>query len=238
MVQPGLLQKYPGRALLIATGACGIHCRYCFRRHWPYEQSPTSLEQWQSALSTICGDDSIHEVILSGGDPLTWTDAKVAELIGEIERIDHIRRLRIHTRMPIVIPQRITKPLLAALCATSLYVVVVVHANHHRELDELVRQSLVALVDAGTMVLNQAVLLAGVNDDLDTQVQLSERLIECRVIPYYLHQLDRVAGAAHFEVPVARGRALVEQLRQRLPGYMVPRYVLEEPGKSSKSLIL
>lgn len=232
---PGLLHKYAGRALLITTGACAIHCRYCFRRHYPYSESPRSVAQWEPALEQLAADPSIHEVILSGGDPLTLVDATLAELAQRLASIPHLVRLRVHTRLPIVIPERVTNELLAWLRGTRLAPIMVVHANHPRELDAPVLKSLGKIVDSGVPVLNQAVLLKGINDDADTLVELCERLINARVLPYYLHQLDRVAGAAHFEVPLARGRELIAELRSRLPGYAVPKFVTEQPGESSKS---
>jgi EF-P beta-lysylation protein EpmB len=232
---PGLLRKYRARVLLIASGACAIHCRYCFRRHFPYHQSPPARELWEPALRRLAGDTSIEEVILSGGDPLMLVDDQLAWLVQRIGGLSHIRRLRIHTRLPIVIPARVTDGLLATLSRTQLTTYVVVHANHPRELDQEVLASLARLVAAGCVVLNQAVLLGGVNDDADVLARLCQRLIDCRVLPYYLHQLDRVQGAAHFEVPIERGRQIMELLRERLPGYAVPRYVQERPGMANKS---
>ena len=233
----GLLQKYQGRGLLITTGACAIHCRYCFRRHYPYSDSPRSPDDWQPALDRLAADHTIDEVILSGGDPLTLVDRHLAELARRIERIDHVRRLRIHTRLPIVIPQRVTGELIGWLTATPLTPIVVVHANHSQEIDDATAAALSRLVDAGIPVLNQAVLLRGVNDNVAALVGLSRRLIDLRVMPYYLHQLDRVQGAAHFEVPIARGMALVEEMRRQLPGYAVPRYVQEVAGEPHKRVL-
>jgi len=230
-----VLQKYPHRVLLVVTGACAIHCRYCFRRHFPYAEAPKSLAAWDPALRQIADDDTIHEVILSGGDPLMVRDEVLAELVERIAAIPHVRRLRVHTRLPIVIPSRVDAGLLDWLTDTRLTPWVVVHANHPREIDTEVAEALARLVDAGLPVLNQAVLLRGVNDDAETLTELSERLLACRAMPYYLHQLDRVAGAAHFEVPLPRGRELIEQLRTRLPGFGVPRYVQEIAGELSKS---
>ena len=234
--QAGLLQKYEGRVLMIATGTCAVHCRYCFRRHFPYDETPRSLKDWQPALDEIADDTSIHEVILSGGDPLTLVDTTLAALVERLESIPHIRRLRIHTRLPIVIPERVTDELVAMLGDSRLTPVVVLHANHANELDQHVATAVAKLADAGIMLLNQAVLLAGINDSVETQAALSERLIDLRVVPYYLHQLDRVAGAAHFEVPIADGRQIIDELRTRLPGYAVPRYVQEVAGVSSKQI--
>jgi EF-P beta-lysylation protein EpmB len=234
----GMLQKYKGRVLLIASGTCAVHCRYCFRRHYPYDEAPRSLDDWQPAFDEIVADESIHEVILSGGDPLTLVDATLATMIERLESIPHLRRLRIHTRLPIVIPERVTDKFVAMLHNSRLAPVVVIHANHANELDRHVAAALAKLSEASVLLLNQAVLLAGVNDSVEAQSELSERLIDLRVVPYYLHQLDRVAGAAHFEVPIERGRQIIEELRARLPGYAVPRYVQEVAGATSKLSVL
>ncbi len=231
---PGLIHKYAGRALLITTGACAIHCRYCFRRHFPYENAPRSIADWEPALEVLRQDQSVEEIILSGGDPWTLVDESLAALVRELATIPHLRRLRIHTRLPIVIPQRVTDDLIAATTGSRLTPVVVVHANHAQELDGDVELALLKLSQAGCVMLNQAVLLKGVNDSVPALANLSRRLIECRVTPYYLHQLDRVQGAAHFEVPLERGQVLVDKLRPLLPGYMVPRYVQEIAGENSK----
>lgn len=231
---PGLLQKYASRALIVATGACAVHCRYCFRRAFPYAQSPRSLAAWQPALERLAADSSLHEVILSGGDPLTLVDAQLAELVDGLAAIPHLRRLRVHTRLPVMIPERVTDELLAWLRGTRLAPIVVVHVNHPAEIDASVAAALGRLADAGIPLLNQAVLLRGVNDDLETLVALSERLVDLRVMPYYLHQLDRVLGAAHFEVPESVGQKLIAALQARLPGYAVPRYVREVAGAASK----
>ncbi|MBB74588.1 MAG: EF-P beta-lysylation protein EpmB [Planctomycetaceae bacterium] len=234
---PGLLQKYAGRALLIASGTCAIHCRYCFRRHFPYQKTPRSLAAWQPALQMLAEDPSLEEILLSGGDPLTLVDSQLDALMSQIDRIEHVRRLRIHTRLPIVIPERVTKNLVANLKGKRMTTFVVVHANHSAEIDDGVGLALRRLLDEGITVLNQAVLLKGVNDSLDALVGLSRQLVNVGVLPYYLHQLDRVAGASHFEVPVTQGRQLVNAMRDRLPGYAVPRYVIEKPGGSSKEVI-
>jgi EF-P beta-lysylation protein EpmB len=231
---PGLLHKYSERALLVASGTCAVHCRYCFRRHYPYAEIPHSIDQWRLAIRAIDADPSIQEVILSGGDPLTIVDDALGELIDQLAAVSHLRRLRIHTRLPIVIPERVTDALVALLRETRLRQVMVVHVNHANELDESVERGLGRLAAAGVMLLNQAVLLRGVNDSVATQLALAERLVDLGVLPYYLHQLDRVVGAAHFEVPVETGRRIVEELRQRLPGYMVPRYVQEVAGAPYK----
>ena len=234
---PGLLQKYAGRALLITSGTCAIHCRYCFRRHFPYQETPRSLDQWQPALQMLADDSSLEEVLLSGGDPLTLVDSQLAALISAIADIKHVRRLRIHTRLPIVIPERVTEQLRSILKGNRLTTLVVVHANHAAEIDDRVGVALRSLLEDGITVLNQAVLLRGVNDSLDALVGLSRQLINLGVLPYYLHQLDRVSGAGHFEVPVSQGRQFVDAMRKQLPGYAVPRYVVEQPGGSCKELI-
>lgn len=231
---PGLLHKYAGRALLIAAGACAVHCRYCFRRHFPYGQEPRRLDDWEPAFNAIAADESLHEILLSGGDPLMLTDARLSALVDRLESIPHVRRLRIHSRLPIVLPNRITPELLELLTQTRLTPIMVVHANHGNELVDDCASALRALVRGGITVLNQAVLLRGVNDSVEALTDLCERLADLGLIPYYLHQLDRVQGAAHFEVPEDRGRRLVEALRHRLPGYAVPRYVRELPGEPFK----
>lgn len=234
---PGLLRKYQGRCVMVTTGACGVHCRFCFRRHFPYQTAPRVPADWGPALGRIAADGSIHEVILSGGDPLALPDAQLAQLARRLAEIPHLRRLRLHTRLPVVIPQRVTDELLWWLRGTRLSSVVVVQVNHPGEIDAAVGSALGKLVDAGVPVLNQAVLLRGVNDRIDALAELCEGLADLRVMPYYLHQLDPVAGAAHFEVPEAVGIRLIERLRARLPGYAVPRYVRETPGGASKDLL-
>jgi EF-P beta-lysylation protein EpmB len=236
-LRPGLLQKYHGRVLLAITRSCAIHCRFCFRRHYPCGDPPRSAGAWRPALERISGDPSIEEVVLSGGDPLTLLDSQLAEIIRRLDGIPHLQRLRIHTRLPIVIPQRVTDQLLAVLRSARLTVLVVVHANHPAELTQSADAALARLVDAGRPVLNQSVLLRGVNDDADTLAELCRRLVNRRVTPYCLHQLDRVSGAAHFQTPVEEGVELIRQLRARLPGYAVPRYVQERPGEPGKHVL-
>jgi EF-P beta-lysylation protein EpmB len=220
---------------VIATGACAIHCRYCFRRHFPYADTGLTPERLRETLEALAADPSLDEVILSGGDPLSLSDHRIAELVGAIENIPHIQRLRIHTRLPVVIPSRVTPGLLRTLRGTRLAPWMAVHMNHVQELDQEVTQALSRLVDAGIPVLNQAVLLRGVNDSLEALENLCRTLVNLRVMPYYLHQLDRVSGAAHFEVSEAEGLKLIEGLRERLPGYAVPRYVREVAGAASKT---
>jgi EF-P beta-lysylation protein EpmB len=231
---PGLLQKYSGRALMISTGACAIHCRYCFRRSFPYGDEPRRLADWEPALHHLRADPSIHEIILSGGDPLMLSDARLSEVIARLDQIPHLDRLRIHTRLPIVLPSRVTGRLLELLRSTRMTPIVVVHANHPAEVVDDCRDALRELVASGLTVLNQSVLLAGINDEVDSLAELSLRLINVGVIPYYLHQLDRVTGTSHFEVPESRGVELIKELRDRLPGYAVPQYVREVPGEQHK----
>ncbi len=234
-VATGVIRKYTGRALLIATGSCAIHCRYCFRRHFPYAEETAAAGRWREALDRLAGDPSIEEVILSGGDPLALSNARLAELTDGLAAIPHVRRLRIHTRLPVVLPERVDEGFLDWLARLPLECVVVLHANHANELDDGVAAACRDLREAGAILLNQSVLLRGVNDDADTLAALSNRLVGCGILPYYLHQLDRVAGAAHFEVDDARAIALGEALRARLPGYLVPRLVREIAGADSKT---
>lgn len=233
----GVLQKYAGRALLIATGACGVHCRYCFRRHFPYGTENASTQGWSEALDALRVDPSISEVILSGGDPLSLSDRRLADLATALEEIPHLRRLRIHTRQVVVLPERVDDSLLEWLHRTRLQKIVVLHVNHANEIDAGVRSACARLRTAGVQLLNQSVLLAGVNDATDTLAALSESLFDAGVLPYYLHMLDRVQGAAHFEVEETRARALLQALQARLPGYLVPKLVREIPGAASKTPI-
>lgn len=231
---PGVLQKYRGRALLVATGSCAIHCRYCFRRHFPYAEETAARDGWREAVDLIRQDASIEEVLLSGGDPLSLSNGKLAELTGALADIPHLRRLRIHSRLPIVVPERVDDGLMAWLSTLPWPVTLVVHANHANEFDGTVDAALGRLRAAGVHLLNQAVLLRGVNDSVDALAALSERGFAAGVLPYYLHQLDRVAGVAHFEVDDAHARALHAGLAARLSGYLVPRLVREIPGDTGK----
>jgi len=234
MVAPGVLHKYHGRVLLTVTGACAIHCRYCFRRHFPYAEANAASDHWRDAVAHIAADPAIAEVILSGGDPLMLSDRRLVELTKELETLAHVRRVRIHTRLPVVLPERVDDGLLAWLTGTRLQRVVVVHVNHPREVDDSVRDALGRLRRVGVTLFNQSVLLHGVNDDAATLADLSEVLFDAGVLPYYLHMLDRVQGAAHFEVDDATARALMAELGARLPGYLVPRLVRELPGADAK----
>jgi EF-P beta-lysylation protein EpmB len=235
MARPGVLHKYHGRALVIATGACGIHCRYCFRRHFPYSQANPMPERWQQVRDHLLADDSIEELILSGGDPLSLADHRLAGLLDAVRDIEHLKRLRLHTRYPVILPERLTTGLLGLLEASPWQVVMVIHANHANEIDAGVRRALAPFRQAGITLLNQAVLLRGVNDDETTLADLSTALFEAGILPYYLHQLDPVQGASHFAVTDSRARDLHANLRDCLPGYLVPRLVREQPGKGSKT---
>lgn len=234
LTAPGVLQKYAGRALLIATGACAIHCRYCFRREFPYGDHAQGPEQLRETLALVAGDPSVSEVILSGGDPLLRTDAWLAGVLAGLGRIGHVRRIRIHTRVPVVLPERVDAGLEQVLAAAPRPLAVVLHCNHPRELDASVLAACARLRATGATLLNQAVLLRGVNDDAGVLATLAESLYAAGVLPYYLHQLDPVRGAAHFAVDDETARALQAEQLARLPGYLVARLVREEPGEASK----
>lgn len=233
----GMLHKYHGRALLIATGACAVHCRYCFRRHFPYTDVNASRGNWGGAIERIAADGSLREIILSGGDPLSLSDRRLRDLAAALDDIPHLQRLRIHSRQPVVLPERVDRALLDWLGNGRLRRIVVIHANHPGEIDRAVTDSLARLRETGAVLLNQSVLLRGVNDDAGVLAVLSERLFESGVMPYYLHLLDRTAGTAHFEVPPGRARRLWRELAARLPGYLVPRLVRETPGEPSKTML-
>ncbi len=232
---PKLLHKYSGRALLVTTSACAMHCRYCFRQQYPYE---TQIKDYTQELDILSRDDSISEAILSGGDPLSLSDQKLKQLIENLNQIPHLRRIRLHSRFPIGIPERITLEILHTLTQSPKQIYFVTHINHPRELDTTVLAALARLQHIGIPVLNQAVLLHQVNDDIETLHQLFETLADHAILPYYLHQLDRVQGTAHFEVPIKKGLHLLNQLRGRLPGYAIPQYVQDLPSTASKTVIL
>lgn len=231
---PGVVHKYHGRALLIISPACAIHCRYCFRRHFPYEDNTLGKGEWQAALDYLANDESISEVIYSGGDPLAANDNFLLWMSEQIAVIPHIKRLRIHTRLPLVIPSRINHSCLHWLTATRLKVVMVWHINHPNEIDTSVRQAAQTLKNKGVDLLNQSVLLKEVNDSTETLVALSEQLFEAGILPYYIHRLDKVAGAAHFDVSEEKTLQLQQELLALLPGYLVPRFVCEQAGAQTK----
>ncbi|MEO7773407.1 MAG: EF-P beta-lysylation protein EpmB [Steroidobacteraceae bacterium] len=236
---PGLLQKYHGRALLVLTGACAVHCRYCFRREYPYSDDAhgESSGRWEEALAMLAADDSIEELILSGGDPLSLSNARLAQLSAALIRVPHLRRLRIHTRQPIVLPARVDAGFTQWLRTLPWPVIIVLHANHPQELDAEVNAAVANLRDSGATLLNQSVLLAGVNDSAPVLADLSRRLFDAGVLPYYLHLLDRVNGTAHFEVPEPRARHIAAELAALLPGYLVPRLAREVPEASAKLVL-
>ena len=234
----GVIQKYDGRALLIATGSCAIHCRYCFRRHFPYAEETAAAGGWAAALAWIDAHPEVGEIILSGGDPLSLSTAKLAELTDALRSRPQIRRLRLHTRLPVVLPERVDDALLHWLGGLPWPVVVVLHANHANEIDAAVTTACRRLAGAGSILFNQAVLLRGVNDSTKALVDLSEALFGAGVLPYYLHLLDRVQGTAHFEVPEAEALAMHAAVHASLPGYLVPRLVREIAGEPGKSAIV
>ena len=233
----GVLHKYHGRALLVTTGACAVHCRYCFRRHYPYEDLPRGRRWWGPAIEYLAQHPDISEVLLSGGDPLTLPDVQLAALAQDLATLPHLTRLRIHTRLPIVLPARVTDDLIAWFTGVRLAPVMVVHVNHARELSPDVARACRRLHDAGVTMLSQAVLLAGVNDDASVLCDLSEALFSAGIVPYYLHQLDSVQGAGHFQVADERAVALMQAVAARLPGYLVPRLVREIPNSPGKTPI-
>jgi len=234
---PGLIHKYKGRVLLLVSTSCAINCRYCFRREFPYGENKPSRAHWQRVFAYIAADTSINEVIFSGGDPLTLADSQLAWLTEQVADIPHIKRLRIHTRLPVVLPDRIDDKCLSWLKSHHLQTVMVIHSNHANEIDSDVCAALTRLREAGITLLNQTVLLRGVNDSVAALQQLSETLFAAGVQPYYLHLLDRVNGAAHFEVDEAEARRLHQLLLAELPGFLMPRLVREIAGESSKTPI-
>ena len=233
--EPGVLKKYSRRVLVIASGSCAVHCRYCFRRHYPY--TTDTLSRPFAGLTSIANDPTVSEVILSGGDPLSLSDSRLVELVSAIDGFDHVKRIRFHTRVPVVIPQRITRQLLSMIQGLRTKPVIVFHFNHPNEIVDATGVATNALRDSGASLLNQTVLLRDVNDSAATLADLSERLFDIHVLPYYLHLLDRVHGTGHFEVPVEHAQTIFGELRSQLPGYLVPRLVQEIPGQPSKSII-
>lgn len=234
---PGLLHKYQGRVLLTAAPHCAIHCRYCFRRHFDYQANSPSRAQWKEAFDYIANDSSIEEVILSGGDPLAISDKQFNWLLEQLANISTLTTVRIHTRLPIVIPQRITPELARCLSETRLRVVMVVHCNHRQELDSEVFDVFDILRDVGVTLLNQAVVLKDVNDKSEALIDLNKALFQHNVLPYYLHMPDQVAGTEHFYVTDQHAKELIKTLHASLPGYLVPRLVRENPGERGKTRI-
>jgi EF-P beta-lysylation protein EpmB len=233
--EAGLLEKYAARVLLIAAEACPVHCRYCFRRSFPYAENLASRQDWSGVLERLAARTDIREVILSGGDPLSLGNRRLGDLIARLDELPKLTTLRVHTRFPIMIPERIDAGLCRLLESTRMRVVAVVHSNHANEIDNEVKTALMRLRAAGATLLNQSVLLRGVNSNAAALEALSLVLFDSGVLPYYLHQLDRIAGAAHFEVPDTTALEIMATLRTRLPGYLVPRLVRELPGELSKT---
>lgn len=234
---PGLIHKYVSRVLLTLTGACAINCRYCFRRHFPYDENNPGRGGWEAALDYIRQDVRINEVILSGGDPLLAKDVVLTELFHQLSLIPHIRTLRIHTRIPIVLPERVDEGLLSCLANTSLNKVMVLHCNHPQELNQQTAEAFQALRQVGCHLLSQSVYLTGVNNRADILVSLSETLFASGVLPYYLHVLDKVQGAAHFDASMTEIQSVFNEMQRLLPGYLVPRLAREEPGQVHKTLL-
>jgi len=231
---PGLLHKYHGRVLLIPTGACGVHCRYCFRRHFPYAKNNPGTAGWAQAFAYIAQDETITEVILSGGDPLVMGDNFLADFTQKLSEISHLKRLRIHSRMPIVLPERITRELIAWFSGSKLKPVLVTHCNHPQEINSSVIEAIQSLKQAGITVLNQSVILKNINDKAKILIHLSEALFAAGIMPYYLHLLDKVQGAAHFDLELEIAQRLHWEMAQYLPGYLVPKLVCEESGAPAK----
>lgn len=234
-VVPGLLHKYRNRALLLVKGGCAVNCRYCFRRHFPYQDNQGNRANWHQALDYIRQHPELDEIIFSGGDPLMAKDSELSWLLDELESISHIKRLRIHTRLPVVIPARITAALCQRLGDSRLQVLMVTHINHANEIDQPLRDSMAQLKQAGVTLLNQSVLLRGVNDDADVLAALSNALFDAGILPYYIHVLDKVQGAAHFMVDDDEARQLMKGLLSRVSGYLVPRLAREIGGQPSKT---
>lgn len=234
---PGLIHKYQSRVLLTLTGVCAINCRYCFRRHFPYDENNPGRLGWEDALEYIRADQRIHEVILSGGDPLLVKDKVLSELMGRLALIRHVHTVRIHTRIPVVLPERVDNGLIDLLSHSRLHKVVVLHCNHPQELNEKVANACSRLRQAGCHLLNQSVYLSGINNDAETLSALSEGLFAYGVLPYYLHVLDKVAGAAHFDANLDEVLEVFQALQRLLPGYLVPRLAREDAGKQHKQLL-
>lgn len=231
---PRLLQKYEGRVLLVTSGVCAMHCRFCFRQNYDYQPTKTPFDK---ELEAIRQDPSIHEVILSGGDPLSLDDEMLKDLLQEIDAIDHIKLVRFHTRFLLGIPERVTPSLLSTLEKLNTQVIFIMHTNHPKELDEDILKALDEIKKIGIPILTQTVLLQSVNDDIHTLKTFFLHLVSSGIIPYYLHALDPIQGARHFDLPVERGITLINELRKQLPGYAVPQFVKEIPGELNKTLM-
>lgn len=234
---PGLIHKYPNRALLIATGICGIHCRYCFRREFPYPAASISDRNLDAVINYLLEHPSIEEIILSGGDPLTLSNRRLGNLLQRLSAVPHLKKLRIHSRQAIVMPSRINKELLVLLTELPFKACLVLHCNHANEIDQSVINQLSQLKTAGILLLNQSVILKGVNDNVEALCDLSQRLYDAGALPYYINALDRVQGSVHFLVEDEEAIQLVNEMRKHLPGYLVPRLVKDIPGRQAKTLL-
>lgn len=234
--QKSVVHKYKNRVLVILASSCAINCRYCFRRHFPYGEHQQEKGEWQQLLDYLQQHPSVNEVIFSGGDPLMLKDSQIAERIQTLNALPQLKRIRFHTRLPVVIPQRVCDEMLAWINASKLDIIMVLHTNHANEIDAEVEQAMQKLTDAKVTLLNQGVLLRGVNDSVEAQVALSERVFAAGILPYYMFTLDSVAGAAHFDIPVEEAQQLMGQVAAELPGYLVPRLAKEIPGKRAKSI--
>ncbi len=237
-VLPGILHKYHGRVLLINTGSCAINCRYCFRRNFPYNELQIGKRQEHQVVEYIQSDHSIVEVILSGGDPLVLNDSRLNQLLSRLKPVKHVKRIRIHSRLPIVLPARITDEFVETLVNCGKRVVLVVHCNHANEINDRVIAAFIKLTNKGITLLNQSVLLKGINDNATALCELSERLFDIGVLPYYLHTLDKASGTGHFEVSEAKALALIKEIQNRMPGYLVPKLVKEIAGAEAKQPVI
>ncbi len=235
--QRGILHKYNGRLLLLPTQLCAVNCRFCFRRHFPYEDNTLNRDEWQSALNYIREDTSLKEVILSGGDPLSLNDKRLSWIIEQLATIPHLQRVRFHTRLPVVIPQRVTEEMIRWMTSTRLKPVMVIHCNHPNEVNRDMAEAMERMHRAGIRLLNQSTLLRGVNDSPATLITLSEKLFDCHVMPYYLHLLDKVQGAAHFDIEEAKARELVGEMASQCSGYLVPKLTRETAGQPAKTIV-
>jgi EF-P beta-lysylation protein EpmB len=234
----GVLVKYEGRALMLTTSECAVHCRFCFRKAFSRSRPPVDKAMRDAALCRLGEMTDIREIIFSGGDPLMLSNHEIKEMLSVVETMSHVERVRFHTRMVTAAPDRVDSSLCEILTGTNKQVIVVTHVNHPEELDDNTAVALDSLRKAGVLLLNQSVLLRHVNDRVETLIGLSEKLVAQGVLPYYLHQLDRVTGARHFEVSIENGRAIIKEMRRRCAGYMVPRYVKEIPNSTSKTVLL
>ncbi|MDH2923881.1 L-lysine 2,3-aminomutase [Nicoletella semolina] len=235
---PNILHKYHNRLLFMVKNSCAINCRYCFRRHFPYNEIKNGKTVWQQSLSYIASHPELEEVIFSGGDPLMAKDEELDWLVAQLEQISHIKTLRIHSRLPVVIPNRVTHKLCTIFEKSSLNIVFITHINHANEIDAYFKQKMIELKQAGVVVLNQSVLLKGVNDNAQTLKQLSDKLFDYGILPYYLHALDKVEGAHHFLVDEQKAFSIYKELQQITSGYLVPKFVREEPFEPNKTLLM